>query len=93
MLLCLLASFPILGECLRQLEIYQPWANGFEAALVDREKGIQSEFAQRTSGWGRVLEAMKDQNMASLSKLGAPSDGMLQYPVGKRRNKANIEAL
>ncbi|KAI4869994.1 hypothetical protein F4820DRAFT_443476 [Hypoxylon rubiginosum] len=89
----LISELSITGECLRQLEIFQPWANGFEGALVDREAGIKKEFAEHTKVWAQIYDAFKEQNIIAIQQLGDPSGGKFQYPVGKRRNKANIETL
>ncbi|KAK6063147.1 hypothetical protein SCUP515_12673 [Seiridium cupressi] len=89
----LIGELSVVGECLRQLEIYQSWANGFEQELVDRDEGIKREFANRTQSWGRVLETFRDQNLVGVRQLGDPSDGKFHYPVGKRENKANVETL
>ncbi|KAH6659289.1 hypothetical protein BKA67DRAFT_589404 [Truncatella angustata] len=89
----LIGELSIVGECLRQLELYQPWANGFENASHERDDAIKRQFSQRTKGWGGVMEAFRDRNLVGLSHLGDPSDGKFQYPLGKRRNQANVEAL
>ncbi|KAI0398954.1 hypothetical protein F4802DRAFT_603444 [Xylaria palmicola] len=89
----LISELSITGECLRQLEIFQPWANGFEQALVDREEGIKQEFATRTAVWAQVYDTFKERNIIAIQQLGDPSGGKFQYPVGKRQNKANIETL
>ncbi|KAI1108569.1 hypothetical protein F5Y14DRAFT_74617 [Nemania sp. NC0429] len=89
----LIGELSITGECLRQLEIFQPWANGFEQALVDREEGIKKEFKEHTKVWAQVLDALKEKNVIAIQQLGDPSGGKFQYPIGKRQNKANIDAL
>ncbi|KAI1744849.1 hypothetical protein F4680DRAFT_168412 [Xylaria scruposa] len=89
----LIGELSITGECLRQLEIFQPWANGFEQALVDREEGIKEEFTAHTKVWAQVIDTLKEQNCIPVQHLGDPSGGRFQYPVGKRQNKANVETL
>ncbi|KAI0869427.1 hypothetical protein GGS24DRAFT_163939 [Hypoxylon argillaceum] len=89
----LISELSVTGECLRQLEIFQPWANGFEGALVDREEGIKKEFKQHNRAMAQVLETFKEQNITTFCHLADPSGGKFQYPVGKRRSKANIETL
>ncbi|KAI0204890.1 hypothetical protein F4808DRAFT_448528 [Astrocystis sublimbata] len=89
----LIGELSITGECLRQLEIYQPWANGFEQALVDRGEGIKKEFTQNTKVWTQVNDTFKEKNTVIIRQLGDPSGGKFQYPAGKRQNKANIEVL
>lgn len=89
----LIGELSITGECLRQLEIFQPWANGFEQALVYREEGIKKEFAEHTRVWAQVHDTFKEKNIIAIRQLGDPSGGKFQYPVGKRQNKANVETL
>ncbi|ETS86949.1 hypothetical protein PFICI_00777 [Pestalotiopsis fici W106-1] len=89
----LVGELSIVGECLRQLEIYQPWANNFENAMVEREEEFKKEFAQRSASWAQVLECFNEKNTIGLRQLGDPTGGRFQYPIGKRRNKANVEML
>ncbi|KAI1275802.1 hypothetical protein F5Y07DRAFT_166175 [Xylaria sp. FL0933] len=89
----LIGELSITGECLRQLEIFQPWANTFEQALVEREEGIKAEFKQHTRAWAKVRDTLEEREVVAIWQLGDPSNGQFQYPVGKRQNKANVEAL
>ncbi|KAI0096982.1 hypothetical protein GGR51DRAFT_542202 [Nemania sp. FL0031] len=89
----LIGELSITGECFRQLEIFQPWANGFESALVDRKEGIKKQFKEHTKPWAKIHDTFKEHNINAIWQLGDPSDGKFQYPVGKRQNKANIETL
>lgn len=89
----LIGELSIVAECLRQLNTYQPWANGFENAMVDRESAIKKDFAKRTQTEARIMEALRDETLvkAGIQTLGEPSK--LDYPIGKRRNKAVMDAL
>ncbi|PHH92870.1 hypothetical protein CDD83_4013 [Cordyceps sp. RAO-2017] len=89
----IIGDLAIAGECLRQLDIYQPWANGFENALVDRREAIEREFSERTGHEARVLDALRDGKLAAIRHLGDPSDKKFEYPVGKRRTEANVDRL
>ncbi|KAK3319886.1 hypothetical protein B0T19DRAFT_451324 [Cercophora scortea] len=89
----LIGELSIVAECLRQLDIYQPWANGFENALETREEDIRREFAERTASEARVLAALQEDNVAVLRPFGDPSDKKFEYPVGKRRSKANVDKM
>ncbi|EFX05786.1 hypothetical protein CMQ_3855 [Grosmannia clavigera kw1407] len=88
-----IGDLSILGECLRQLDMYQPWANGWENALVDRQDAIQREFAARTETEARVLTAVQEKNVATLRPYGDPSDNKFDYPVARRRSQANVDSL
>ncbi|ROW08476.1 hypothetical protein VMCG_03021 [Cytospora schulzeri] len=85
------SDIAILSECLRQIELFQPWASTFEAAMADRETANQvyDEF-ERTADTMNPLSYFKLS--ASTSKLGAELAWM-KYPVDKRPNKANVDAM
>ncbi|KAH7142916.1 hypothetical protein B0J13DRAFT_51700 [Dactylonectria estremocensis] len=83
----------IISQCLRQLDIYQPWAQNFENAAVEWQDDIENEFAQRTKPWGGVLTALSDRNMTLVARLAEPSAGKFTYPISKRRTRENVEAL
>lgn len=89
----ILGDLSITAQCLRQLETYQPWANGFEDALVEYEPEIQEEFGTHTASWAAMLAAISDKNLASVVKLADISGGRFAYPVEKRRTKENVETL
>ncbi|EPE03056.1 hypothetical protein F503_08670 [Ophiostoma piceae UAMH 11346] len=89
----MISELSIVGECLRQIDIYQPWANGFQHALVDREDAIKRNFAEHTQSHARVLAALRDENIAAIRAYGDPSDNKFSYPVGKRRSKAVSDSL
>lgn len=88
----IIGDLSVVAECLRQLQVYQPWANGFENALVDREEGIKSEFAARMNTMGRIL-SIRDENILKVVPFGDPSDNKFDYPVGRKRNKVNVDKL
>lgn len=89
----LIGELSIIAECLQQINNYQPWANGFENAMVDREGDIKKEFAKRTEIEAKIMEVLRDQILVKegIPKLGEP--GNFDYPVGKRRNKAVVDAI
>lgn len=89
-----IGDLAILTECLRQLELYQPWANGFETALVEKKKGIMTEFAKRAQPWAGMMSAFQESNLlAQPVRLGTLSDDKFVYPIDKRRTKENVDAL
>ena len=89
----MISELSIVGECLRQTDIYQPWANGFTYALVNREDAIKREFAEQTLSQARVLAALRDENIAAIRAYGDPSDNKFSYPVAKCRSKAVCDSL
>jgi hypothetical protein len=87
----LFADLSIVCECLRQLELFQPWANNYENQLVDKKEGIMKEFEMKTAISAAALKALKEPS--ALARLGDPSDKKFDYPVDRRRNKENTEAM
>ena len=88
-----IGSLAILCECLRQLEIYQPWANGYESASVDREAGIAKELAAWRETWAGIHSSMKSKPMLANFKLANPSDKRFFYPTEKCRTKETVDSL
>ncbi|KAI0896191.1 hypothetical protein F4806DRAFT_502516 [Annulohypoxylon nitens] len=88
----MIGELSIMGECLRQVETYFPWANSFET-MVDREDGIKKEFAKSTAAEARLLATFKDAALTPIVSFVDPLDKKFEYPVGKKRNKDNIEKL
>ncbi|KAH6684818.1 hypothetical protein F5X68DRAFT_171207 [Plectosphaerella plurivora] len=89
----LISELSILAECLRQLEIYQPWANGFEMAWVDHEDVIKKDFEESVRSERGIMEAMRDENLFILKDFGDPVKMTSDYPVSKRRTKENVGKL
>lgn len=91
-----IGALSIITECMRQLEIYQPWANGFEDQAVDLQDDIDKEWAdQVTKRLQPMLSAVQlhEQRLGQVSKFGDITDGRFTYPIEKRRTKENVEAL
>jgi hypothetical protein len=87
----LLVDLSIVCECLRQLGLFQPWANNFENQLVDKKEDIMKEFATKTASTAAGLRAMSEPS--TIGRLGDSSDKKFEYPVDRRRNKGNTEAM
>ncbi|KAI5919459.1 hypothetical protein F4810DRAFT_505420 [Camillea tinctor] len=88
-----IGELSILGECSRQIDTYFPWANGFENALVDKEKSIKREYSETISVEVKLYTALSDTQLRSITSLADPSDKKFEYPIGRKRNKDNIERL
>ncbi|RYO75691.1 hypothetical protein DL762_009881 [Monosporascus cannonballus] len=89
----IVGDLAIISHCIGQLDLYQPWARSFEAALLDREDHIKTDFEERTRIWSMIMGALRDRNLVQLAKLGTPSDRRFAYPYEKRRTKQNVEEL
>lgn len=75
-----IGDLSVLCECLRQLDIYQPWANGYETAMVDREE-VSRRSWQHGGGVGPASTPQKSRAMIINFELAEPSDKRLFYPT------------
>jgi hypothetical protein len=89
-----IGEIAIISECLRQLEIYQPWARTFDAFFTEeRDKAFQLEYREHTDWAGDRLSHAFARFGQSFGRLGAPTNGRFSYPVEKRMTKENVAAL
>lgn len=42
-----ISDLSIISQCLARLDLYQPWANGYENHMVDHEPSIKKDFEQK----------------------------------------------
>ncbi|KAL9109591.1 MAG: hypothetical protein Q9227_005771 [Pyrenula ochraceoflavens] len=89
----ILSDLSVVTEALRQLSIYQPWAQTFENLLVDREDGIRKEFANHSKNWSYLLGVIDGPARSKIIELGRPSEQKFYYPIEKRRTKENVGAM
>lgn len=90
-----IGDLSIIAQCLRQLELYQPWANGFEYHSVDVRDGIKNEFPAQNTKWVALVLGFRDKDLpkSQILTLGEPTDGRFEYPVGKRRTQQHVEMM
>ena len=88
-----MGDLTILAEAMRQINMFQPWAQTFEDRPVEKEDMIKRQYAQRTANWGRLMKATDGTDQMKFVKLGAPEAGKFDYPVEKRRTKENVHAM
>ncbi|KAB5518728.1 hypothetical protein GE09DRAFT_1294017 [Coniochaeta sp. 2T2.1] len=52
----LIGELSVVSECLRQLDLFQPWADTFDAELTGRADALKKDFAERTRTEALVLK-------------------------------------
>lgn len=87
-----ISDLSIVGECLRQIECYQPWANTFEYYTTEKSAEIDSEYDKSGEPWVRLLLALKRSEHA-IGRYANIEDGRFNYPVERRKTKENVAAL
>ncbi|KAI1325424.1 hypothetical protein F5Y16DRAFT_411449 [Xylariaceae sp. FL0255] len=87
----IISDISIIGECLREVELFQPWARQFKHRP---KKDIVQENPDRARAWRKtVKEAFKTENCFSFLLLADTTGGRFDYPIDKRRDNANVLAL
>lgn len=89
----IIGDLSIISQCIAQIDMYHPWANGFNNAMVDNKEGIQEDFATSTRSWAGMLSAIAERILTEAVKLGDISGGHFAYPIDKRRTRENVETL
>lgn len=90
-----IGDLSIIAQCLRQLELYQPWANGFEFQFVDYADAIKEDFANQNTKWVALVFGFQDKDLvkSQIVELGEPTGGKFDYPIGKRRTQQQVETM
>ncbi|KAM0328802.1 hypothetical protein ACHAQA_005216 [Verticillium albo-atrum] len=85
-----LGQFALISECLHQLQLFQPWADTFEAKMVQARDHINKDFSAKTQWMGAISQMGLG---TACVPLGIPVDGRFRYPAAKAKTKENIEAM
>jgi hypothetical protein len=88
-----LGGLSIISQCLTQLELYQPWASGFEIAMEKCEDAIEKDWKEKNIPVAELFGAIQNKNLRPAARLGDISGGRFAYPIDKRRTKENVETL
>jgi hypothetical protein len=97
------SNLATISECWHQLELYQPWANSFEARLTTaRAEALRLEYAERAP----LVEVKVDEALLAydgyptvrplsgqLGRTGAPTKGRFAYPIWRSKNEETIRLL
>ncbi|CAG7950189.1 unnamed protein product [Penicillium olsonii] len=90
----LIGDLSIISQTLNQLDLYQPWAQTWENKLAECEDDLKADYAEQTKSWALMLGATHERGLQlRAAKLANPAGGAFAYPIHKRRNKDNVEAL
>ncbi|KAL1873962.1 hypothetical protein Daus18300_003836 [Diaporthe australafricana] len=88
-----LGELSIITQCIRQFELYQPWARAFYQLMVQRQEEINKDFGERIRVWQKVTKVFNSEAMREAFRRGIPRGGKFAYPIEKRRSKENVESL
>ncbi|KAI5859433.1 hypothetical protein GGS23DRAFT_585385 [Durotheca rogersii] len=85
-----ISHLSVISESLRQLELFQPWAATFEAAMVEHEDEIKRDYEKTLK---RLRALYTFESVPSTMCLGIPTDGRFKYPAEKRRTKETVDVM
>ncbi|KAK4223619.1 hypothetical protein QBC38DRAFT_487309 [Podospora fimiseda] len=90
----LIGDLSIVTQCMRQLDMYHPWARTFENAAVEYNADIEKAYSEASKSWGVFMATVKDNRIQSEAvRLLEPFKKIFPYPIDRRRTKENTEAL
>ncbi|KAF9880965.1 hypothetical protein CkaCkLH20_01115 [Colletotrichum karsti] len=85
-----ISDLSVLSECERQLDLFQPWAATFETEMVSFKEELERDFHETIRRLVPINDLTVSLNMA---RLGRPDADKFKYPVEKKRNRDNVEAM
>lgn len=88
-----IGNLSIISQCLQQLDLYQPWARGYDEALVNRKDAVQMEFAKSIAPQARLLQALDEKGKLRQAAKLCESACNFAYPLTKRRTKETTEMM
>ncbi|KAK3989624.1 hypothetical protein QBC44DRAFT_327308 [Cladorrhinum sp. PSN332] len=90
----LIGDLSIVTQCMRQLDMYHPWARTFENAAVQHKTEVEEAYAEASQRWGGFMATVRDKRIENEAvRLLEPFKTSFPYPIDKRRTRDNIEAL
>ncbi|MCJ1352732.1 MAG: hypothetical protein MMC33_002716 [Icmadophila ericetorum] len=85
-----LSDLSVLSECIRQIDLYQPWAAHSDFEEVGANPELTKLHMMTFIPFKKLYEATHGIDYAH---LGTPASENFYYPVDKRRTKENVEAI
>lgn len=83
-----------ISQCMRQLELYQPWARAFSQMMDARKTQVHSDFYHgKSRDWRKIAKAFYSEAMGPIFRQAIPTGGRFAYPIEKRRSKERVEIL
>lgn len=80
----------LIARIYHELEIYLPWADGYDNALGEYKDEIEKDFPRQLSLIASLTNNLKATGLAN---FGSPAEGRFHYPSDKRRNKQTTESM
>jgi hypothetical protein len=89
----ILGDVAIIAQCLKQLELYQPWAAQFDQYIQSNIELYGSIWTELQGNFKQLHEALLRKEFDEAARLAEPSGGKFTYPYSKRRTKETADTL
>lgn len=86
-----ISNLALLSECLRQLQLFQPWASTFSSEMTKPD--IKQELDAAFHASAQKLQPLQMHCFSATMCKTASKIVSMDYPVNKRRTKDNVEAM
>lgn len=84
------ADIGLIARIRHELDIYQPWAAGFNNAYVDHRDAIGKDFPRVFATFAEIYSKLIEVQFA---ELGSPINSRFTYPSDKRRSQTTTETM
>ncbi|KAF5595031.1 hypothetical protein FPCIR_4655 [Fusarium pseudocircinatum] len=89
----ILGDIAIIAQCLKQLELYQPWAAQFDEAIKSAIEIHRDSWKRMGPDFGQLHDAFLRKEFDEAARLAEPSGGKFTYPYSKRRTKETVDTM
>ncbi|KAF6827912.1 hypothetical protein CPLU01_08838 [Colletotrichum plurivorum] len=89
-----IGDLSIVAQCFKQVDVYYPWAHGFDQAYYGKKDQIDAAFNKWNRQWKNAAgTTFTISGLEGAVKLAESTGGKFDYPYDKRRTRENTEAL
>ncbi|KAF4953526.1 hypothetical protein FGADI_5860 [Fusarium gaditjirri] len=89
----ILGDIAIIVQCLKQLELYQPWAAQFDQVIQSKIDTYRDAWYDLVPDFGQLHDAFLRKEFDKAARLAEPSGGKVTYPYSKRRTKETVNTM
>ncbi|KAJ4258806.1 hypothetical protein NW762_007893 [Fusarium torreyae] len=89
----ILSDVAIIAQCLKQLELYQPWAAQINDLIQLNLDVFRDTWSEMRGNFKQLHDALLQKDFDEAARLAEPSGGKFTYSSSKRRTKETVDTL
>src|SRR6478735_177762 len=89
----ILGDIAIIAQCLKQPELYQPWATQFDQVIQANTDLYRDAWSKTRGNFRQPHETFLWKEFDEAARVAEPSGGKFTYPYSKRRTKETVDAM